>query len=210
MDIANIEKLFKSHKFRRLKASKARDAAVMIPLVADTCGRPGILFEIRSQRIIQGGEICFPGGRIEKGENPVETVIREVHEELEIPEENIDIVAPMFIMNGISDSLIYAYLGSIRDYKQSFSEDEVENVFILSIDELIGMEPKKSTAEFVFSMPEDFHYELVPGGRNYPWAKRQKSYYFYETPYGVIWGMTAELLHGFISELKADHADTKA
>ena len=210
MDIANVEKNFRSHKFRRLKASKARDAAVMIPLVTDADGALGILFEVRSRKIIQGGEICFPGGRIDEGEKPMETVIREAHEELEIPEENIDIIAPMFIMNGISDSLIYAYLGSIRDYKQSFSEDEVENVFILSLDELISMEPKESTAEFVFSMPEDFHYELVPGGRDYSWAKRSKNYYFYETPYGVIWGMTAELLYSFISELKAVHTDTEA
>lgn len=202
--LTDIEDRFRDHRFERLKAPRPRDAAVLIPIVTDADGALSVLFEVRSRKIIQGGEVCFPGGRVEKGEDPEETVIRETIEELKVDRSDIEIISPLFIMNGISDSLIYSYLGSIKNYKQSFSADEVENVFAVSLDELMITEPKQSTADFIFSNPDDFHYELIPGGRDYKWSRRIKNYYFYETPYGVIWGMTGEILHGFIEKLKAD------
>ncbi len=205
MNEISLEKLqndFKDHKLERLKARKARDAAILIPLVEDEDGEVSVLFEVRSRRIIQGGEICFPGGRVEKGEKPEDTVIRETAEELSIPEDSIKLIAPMFAMNGISDSFIFSYLGSIADYKHTYSEDEVGSVFTLSIKELLKTEPKHSQAEFVFNKPDDFHYELVPGGIDYHWAKRIKDYYFYETEHGIIWGMTGEMLHSFIEKVR--------
>ena len=200
--LSKLQDRFKGHKLERLKAVRARDAAVLIPIVEDEIKGTSILFEVRSRKIVQGGEVCFPGGRVEQGETPKETVIRETAEELCIDEQDISIIAPMFAMNGISDSFIYSYLGSIADYKQTYSPDEVDSIFTISLEELIRMKPKHSRADFVFGMPSDFHYELVPGGRDYHWSKRVKDYYFYETEYGVIWGITGELLHGFIEQLK--------
>ncbi len=208
----NLEKLqdnFRDHRLERIKAVKARDAAVLIPLVEDENKNVSVLFEIRSHQIIQGGEVCFPGGRVEKGEKPEEAVVRETAEELEINESDITLIAPMFAMNGISDSFIFSYLGSISDYKQTYSAAEVDSIFMISVEELLKLKPKQSRADFVFGMPEDFHYELVPGGRDYRWSRRTKDYYFYETDYGIIWGITGEILHSFIERLRADmHAKT--
>lgn len=202
MNKESVLKILGKHKLERLKAGKARDAAVLIPLVNDSGGELSVLFEIRNRSIVQGGEICFPGGRIETGESPETAVIRETCEELMLKPEDVDIIAPMFVMNGISDSLLYSYLGSIPDYQNSFSKDEVEEVFTVSIDKLLSMKPKQSTADFVFGKPDDFHYELVPGGRDYHWAKRTKQYYFYETEHGVIWGITGEILYNFLEKLR--------
>ena len=203
MKLDILENNFRNHELERIKARKARDAAVLIPLVEDGGGNTSVLFEVRSRQIVQGGEICFPGGRVEGSEKPEETVIRETAEELMVDESNITLIAPMFSMNGISDSFIFSYLGSVADYKETYSEDEVDSIFTLSIDELLRMEPKHSQADFVFGMPNDFHYELVPGGRNYHWSKRIKDYYFYETEYGIIWGMTGEILHSFIESVRS-------
>ena len=52
-----------------------RENAVLIPLV-DREGELSILFEVRQAGIRQGGEICFPGGMIEKNESPVEAAVR--------------------------------------------------------------------------------------------------------------------------------------
>lgn len=202
MKLDILQNNFKDHELERLKARKARDAAVLIPLVEDDDGKTSVLFEVRSHKIIQGGEICFPGGRVEGREKPEKTAIRETAEELMIEESDISIIAPMFAMNGISDSFIFSYLGSIADYKQTYSEAEVDSIFLIGIDELVKMKPKHSQADFVFGMPNDFHYELVPGGRDYHWAKRSKDYYFYETEYGIIWGMTGEILHSFIERVR--------
>ena len=43
-------------------------------------------------------------------------------------------------------------------------------------------------------MAEDFPYELIPGGRNYPFLRQPKHMYFYLSEQPVIWGLTAELL----------------
>ncbi len=201
MNISELQDNFRDHEMERIRAQKARDAAVLIPLVEDEDGKAAVLFEVRSRRIIQGGEVCFPGGRVEKGETPAETAVREASEELRLEASDITLIAPMFYMNGISDSSIYSYLGSIANYKRTYSEDEVDSIFTVGIDELLKMQPQYSRADFVFGQPEDFHYELVPGGRDYSWSKRIKDYYFYETEHGVIWGMTGEILHSFIESI---------
>ena len=202
MNISELHDNFRDHEMERIRAKKARDAAVLIPLVEDDDGKAAVLFEVRSRRIIQGGEVCFPGGRVEKGETPAEAAVREAREELKLEASDITLIAPMFSMNGISDSSIYSYLGSIANYRHTYSEDEVDSIFTVGIDELLKMQPKYSCADFVFGQPEDFHYELVPGGRDYSWSKRIKDYYFYETEHGVIWGMTGEILHSFIESIR--------
>ena len=46
---------------------------------------PDLLIEIRAAGISQAGDPCFPGGRIEPGETPMEAAAREMEEELGIP-----------------------------------------------------------------------------------------------------------------------------
>ena len=202
MNTQDFRKAYNKHSFEHIKAPGARDAAVMIPLVENQDGELSVLFEVRSQKIIQGGEVCFPGGRVEENESPDTTVIREAVEELLIPEDQIHIIAPLFTMNGVGDSFIFSYLAEFQDYKGSYSGDEVGSVFLLPLDELLAMKPRICSAEYVADLPEDFPYELIPGGRNYRWRNRPKNFYFYETRYGVIWGMTAELLYNFLERVR--------
>jgi 8-oxo-dGTP pyrophosphatase MutT (NUDIX family) len=56
------------------------DYAVLIPFVTTEEGK-ALLLEVRSQLVKQPGEICFPGGRVEAGETPVETAVRETCED---------------------------------------------------------------------------------------------------------------------------------
>ncbi len=200
--IDSITAAYAGHGFERIKAPGVRDSAVMIPLIEDADGIVSVLFEIRSPKIIQGGEVCFPGGRVEADESPADTAVREAVEELCIEEEQAEIIAPMFTLNGVGDSFIYSYLAVIRDYNGGFSEDEVGSVFLLPLEELLAMQPRISSAKYIADLPEDFPFELIPGGRNYPWRSRPKNYYFYETKYGVIWGMTAEILYNFLENVR--------
>ena len=41
---------------------------------------------------------------------------------------------------------------------------------------------------------DDFPYELVPGGKDYPWAVKKNPVYFYRYGERVIWGLTAHIL----------------
>lgn len=63
-------------------------AAVLVPLVQMPDG-PALLYEVRSAAVHQPGEVCFPGGRVEPGENPVDTALRETMEEMHISSGSI-------------------------------------------------------------------------------------------------------------------------
>ena len=113
-------------------SSVRRKNAVLIPLV-ETGGEPGILFEVRQTGIRQGGEICFPGGRIEENETAEEAAVRETSEELLIPREKIEVIAPMHTMTGPGGAKISSCLGILHDYKGTFSKEEVERIFCVPL-----------------------------------------------------------------------------
>ncbi|MCL6635645.1 MAG: NUDIX domain-containing protein, partial [Peptococcaceae bacterium] len=71
-------------------------SAVLLPLIEEG-GTCSVLFEVRSDNLIrQPGEICFPGGKIEKAETgrPELTAVREAAEELGIRESQIELLGP--------------------------------------------------------------------------------------------------------------------
>ena len=69
-------------------------AAILIPIVRDK-GEPALLMEVRSMNVWQPGEICFPGGHIEAGENCIDTALRETNEELGIQTSSILVLQRM-------------------------------------------------------------------------------------------------------------------
>ena len=187
-------------------SSVRRKNAVLIPLV-ETGGEPGILFEVRQSGIRQGGEICFPGGRIEENESAEEAAVRETSEELLIPREKIEVIAPMHAMTGPGGAKISSCLGILYDYEGTYSKQEVERVFCVPLSWFVSHKPRISDASMVVKTPEDFPYELLPGGKNYPWHSIPRRFYFYETGGGVIWGITAQLLYHCLEVILKDDTE---
>ena len=171
-----------------------RKNAVLIPLVEEE-GELCILFEVRQAGIRQGGEICFPGGKIEENETVEEAAVRETAEELLIPRENIEVIAPMHTMSGPGGARISSCIGILHDYKGTFSKQEVDHVFTVPVSWFASYEPRVSSGAMKVETPEDFPYEFLPGGRDYPWRSIPRKFYFYESRGGVIWGITAQLLY---------------
>ncbi len=196
-----INRKAKGREFEHIIPPGAIKAAVFIPIV-EAEGKPSILFEVRSKLIGQAGEVCFPGGRIEEGETPYEAAVRETIEELDIPKSSIEVSAPMFYLSGPAGAEIYSYLGFVNDYKGTFSESETQYIFTLPIEELLNIKPIVSDTTFVQTPGENFPYDLIPDGRNYHWANIKRNYYFYETRYGVIWGLTGQILYHALGFLK--------
>ena len=56
-----------------------RSYAVLVPLLRTADGLR-LLFEVRAAALRQGGEVCFPGGRMEPGETPEECALRDTEE----------------------------------------------------------------------------------------------------------------------------------
>jgi 8-oxo-dGTP pyrophosphatase MutT (NUDIX family) len=117
--------------------------AVLIPWVKTESG-DALLFEVRSQKVRQPGEVCFPGGRVEPGETAIEAAVRETCEELGITaDEVVDVteLEPLVMGDGravypatarlkIGGAEVLSAPGDgIAGLK--LSEDEVAEVFLL-------------------------------------------------------------------------------
>ncbi|MGN1022187.1 MAG: NUDIX hydrolase [Lachnospiraceae bacterium] len=185
----------------RVVLSARREAAVLLPLIQTPKGCE-LLFEVRSPGIVQGGEICFPGGSVEENETPEEAAARETREELLLARENVSVLAPLHVIQGPGGRKVTSFLGLLSDYQDTFSRDEVARILRIPIRELRKAEPETAQAFVTPRPPENFPFEKIPGGRSYPWQSVPRTYYFYDTPEGTIWGMTAELLYLFLSDLR--------
>ena len=149
-----------------------RTASVLLLLLPGREG-PELLFEVRSGNLRrQPGEICFPGGRIEPGENPEDAAVRESAEELLVPEEHIECIAPLHVLNGPGGSEITSFFGMIHGYKGTYSADEVSRVFALPVKWLLRQKPETYETEYRLYVPENFPYETIPGGS--AWSADQR------------------------------------
>lgn len=194
-DLLEILHRVEGRAAERIVPVKGRRAAVLIPLLQNTEGELSILFEVRGADVGQPGEVCFPGGRVEPGEEPGETVLRETCEELLLDPSQVQIAAPMHVMSAHGGTEVYSYLGVLHGYPGTYSEEEVDHVFTVPLRWFRTHPPRIHDGFMMVDPGEGFPYELIPHGRNYPWHKVPRCFYFYETKEAVIWGMTADLLY---------------
>lgn len=188
-----------------LGSERFRTYGILIPLIIKE-NRIYVVFEVRSMELrSQPGEICFPGGRLEKNDqSPMDAAIRETVEELGIQFENIENVQPLdYMIQSIEGRFVYPFVGMIHaDSVMDPNPSEVKEIFMVPLDYLLKSEPESYSIHFKVMPEEKFPLHLIPGGKNYAWKTREiKEYFYYYNDY-VIWGLTANILRHFLSLLK--------
>lgn len=179
----------------RIEQEKEKVSAVLIPLIKKD-DKYHILFEVRSNKLShQPGEICFPGGRRESNELSSQTAIRETCEELLIPESDVLVYGPLDYFLSPTGMKIDAYLGELVNYEGQFSTDEVAEVFTVPLEFFQSTSPKQYFNHIELQPEENFPFDKIPGGKDYPWAKGKYEVLFYEYDRHVIWGITARILY---------------
>lgn len=87
--------------------------AVLVPLVERPEGLC-LLYEVRADTLgRQPGEVCFPGGRLEPGEDAVSCALRETWEELGIPRTAVEVVAELDWLTHQGGFVLYPVLGIV-------------------------------------------------------------------------------------------------
>lgn len=153
-------------------------AAVIIPIVRKSDGVK-IVFTKRSKCLNQhAGEISFPGGKIEKGETPLEAAVREIKEEISARVEHvISSLDPVYTF--VSSHYVLPYAAVVKN-EPFHLNGEVESVLFLDLEELKSYTPK---------------YEVLEYGslklRSYAWDFGG----FY------VWGVTGRILFSFKKKL---------
>ena len=200
MDIEAIRQSLEAQTPRR------QGAAVLIPLVRTDEGL-AIVLEVRAQTLaIQPGEVCLPGGRIEPGETPQVAAVRETCEELLVSPEQIEVLGELGALDGPGGRALHAFVGELSDYRGTFSPDEVDRTFTLPLSWLLGHDPDVYRVSLEPRYPADYPWDLVPGGKNYPWRARVNEVPFYRGTDPLVWGATARVLRHFVALLReANH-----
>lgn len=177
--------------------SQRKGAAVLIPLVHTAEGL-AIVLEVRAATLaVQPGEVCLPGGGIERGETPQEAAVRETCEELLVEPRQIEVLGKLGTSEGPGGRALHAFVGTLADYRGTFSPDEVDHTFMLPVQWLLDHDPDIYQVTLEPRYPSDYPWELVPGGRNYPWRARVNEVPFYRDTDPLVWGATARVLGRF-------------
>lgn len=198
----NIEELLQNRTPKRIGQDQEIHASVLIPLIKDADGSIDILFQVRSSKLPeQPGDICFPGGMAEAGETPDQTAVRETAEELLVSKSTIELIGPSDLLDN-GKLVVHPYAGWLHDYKDTYSKEEVKEIFKVPLQWFLDHEPEVHEMEWKPVLPDDFPFDKIYGGRNYAWRERKSAVLFYEYENRVIWGMTAKMLHAFLEILK--------
>lgn len=156
-----------------------REAAVIVPLIDGD----RILFIKRTRKMrYHSGEISFPGGKLEKGEDYLKAAIREAHEELGIGEGDIEIIRRLpAVRTYMTNFHVVPFLAHLRAKELHPNRDEVERIIIYRIRDLIELERCILLDRFPYR------------------------YYIYPMPEGVIWGATARILHNLLKDYRQEY-----
>ena len=178
------------------KGVHSPSAAVLIPIVLDK-DEPALLMEVRSLNVLQPGEVCFPGGHIEAGENCVDTALRETYEELGILPASVNVLQRLEPEWHKENKSVYPVLAEIDSFEPErllLRQEEVSEVFTIPFAWLLSHEP----AVYDLSDPESETLPVVLRKylRNYKRGSNTTTFYWAYEQYG-IWGLTARLLVRF-------------
>jgi 8-oxo-dGTP pyrophosphatase MutT (NUDIX family) len=166
---------------RRVSLDDARDAAVLVPVVASPT--PALIFTVRTESLpSHKGQISFPGGSIDPDESPVEAALREANEEIGIEPNAVEVLGELDSMpTFVSGYIIVPVIGWLAEMPALVPNPaEVAEVFAVPIAELV---------DDIRAQPGFTH-----RGQTYPteaWLWDDH----------VIWGVTARLLRTFLDLL---------
>ena len=169
-------------------------SAVLIPLIV---GQDGIhvLFEVRALTLSrQPGEVCLPGGHVEPGESAAAAAIRETCEELLVCKDQIELIGSIGVLPGPGGRPLRAFVGRLDGYENTFSKDEVDRTFTISLEWLLSHEPTAYRIKLEPTFPPDFPWEAIPGGRDYHWSASFNDVPFYPDTDPLLWGVTARVI----------------
>lgn len=154
-----------------------RRAAVLVPLIKREDDLE-LLFTVRSSKLSShAGQIAFPGGRLDEGEDFIQAALRESNEEVGIQATTVEIIGELDQHPSPARYVVTPIVGLVEPQKLVLNEDEVEEVFTVTLSELKTIVPYS----------EDRHLNGY---------SRRLYYYPYEEH--VIWGLTGNIIKNLL------------
>ncbi len=179
--------------------------AVLVPLAQGPKG-PSLLYEVRAKTLRrQPGEVCFPGGRLEKGERPEQCALRELEEELAIPPAAVQVLGRLDFIAHRANFIMYPILGWVEDWgisRLSPSPAEVEETFFVPLSHLKQNPPVEYTYQLMPTPAENFPYDVIGIPRDYKWQPGGENVPVYPWEGRAIWGLTGRITRHLLQLLE--------
>ncbi len=204
MNLEKMRDIFRNGKSKPMEIKSYY--AVLLPLICIE-GKIHIIYEVRAKHMkTQPGEISFPGGKVEIGENFREAAIRETYEEIGIPKDKIEVIGKLDFITRESHAMVYPYIGVLHvDYHSLVANpDEVDEIFAVPIEFFLDHHPEEYQVSYKMDFQDGFPYDRIPNGENYKWRKIGYPVFFYDFEGHMIWGMTAKITKNFIEKIKKE------
>ena len=157
-----------------LRAQASKEAAVMIAITDRS--EPGVLLTVRREHLrTHAGQIAFPGGRVEPGEESVAAALREAQEEILLDPSVVELVSAIEPYRTVTGYLITPVIGVVApDLPLEPHESEVAELFEAPLSFLL--DPANVRRQSALLQGRERHYyEIVWNGRR-------------------IWGATAAMI----------------
>ena len=158
-------------------------AAVLVPIILRD--DPALLLTKRTSHLKKhAGQVSFPGGRIDPGDdNPTAAALREAQEEIALDPARVEIIGRMDDYITGTGYIITPVIGLLPPgLRFDPSPDEVESVF-----------------EFPFSVLLD---PEAPRRQKQHVRGRWREYWVWPHPEHFIWGATAAIMHHLAGKLR--------
>jgi 8-oxo-dGTP pyrophosphatase MutT (NUDIX family) len=163
-------------------------AAVLAPVFRDEHGELRLVLIVRTDRGHHGGQLAFPGGRVEPGdESLAATALREAEEEVGLDPAVVRVVAELPpVRSGPTNMDVYAFLGRIPGgVRWRPNPAEVVEVLTPTVAELWDPDLRREHLFTSARWPEGLLVDGIPVGDR------------------VLWGMTLRLLDDLVPRLLA-------
>lgn len=175
-------------------------SAVLLPLYDGDEG-PSLLYTRRAAGLRNhAGEMSFPGGRVDPVDlHPLAAALRETHEEVGVPPEDVQVLGHLTDYLTYRDVLVCAYVGAVvgpaephapeaaprrgrrEPPREPRSRDEVEEVVVVPVRDLL--DPARYEARRIAGMPE------------------RSVVHYWHLPACTVWGITGELTARFLQRV---------
>jgi 8-oxo-dGTP pyrophosphatase MutT (NUDIX family) len=160
--------------YPELRAAADTDAAVLIAVTDRP--EPGVILTVRREHLrTHAGQIAFPGGRLDAGEDAVTAALREAQEEVLLNPAEVELVGMIDPYRTVTGYVVTPVLGIVPpDLPLEPHEHEVADLFEAPLDFLLDP-ANRHRRSALFQGVERHYYEIM-------WNDRR------------IWGATAAMI----------------